>query len=111
MADLMLNIPANSDTVKAAVEAVMPLAKNPGDRAKRNHVERIDKIQWIFRNERNAGTVGENDWAVYNAIGEYLDHHRDSAEKANEMALVTMDPDSWVSNTKVAAQDFVLSLA
>jgi len=45
---------------------------------------------------------------MYNAIGEYLDHHRDA--EPSDRAIASMDDNSWVTRTKLSAQDAVLAL-
>jgi hypothetical protein len=60
-------------------------------------------------NENNAKNYGFNAWSTVNAIGEYLDHYRDATVK--ERAIASMDSNSWVTRSKLRAQDYLLSRA
>lgn len=45
---------------------------------KREHAESVHrKIEELFKNSNNSGTFSKSRWALYNAIVEYIDFHRD----------------------------------
>ena len=73
-----------------------------------NRLEIVETIKTIYTGPKNAGAVGNNGWAAWNAVVEYLDHHRDGTPE--ERALTSMDETSWVTKRKLAAQQAVLSL-
>ena len=76
------------------------------DRKKKNYIELNEKIRAIYNNPRNAGQHGHNGWSLYNAITEYLDHHRGSTP--NDRAQTSIDDHSWVTKHKIAAQNTIL---
>ncbi len=110
MAEEMLAIPFTNGDMSNLVDAMWkPEGTSVGERAKKNHDDKQDLLRGIFNNGKNVGHVGNNAWAAYNAIGEYLDHHR--ADDADAMALTTMDEGSWVTKDKVKAQELILAMA
>lgn len=66
-------------------------------------------VRAVYESEKNSAGYGHNGWSIYNAVGEYLDHHRDAEPR--ERALASLDDNSWVSRAKQAAEMAVLSLA
>ena len=111
MAEQMLRIPVRTGTgeIDKVLDSVFPVKKDETDRQKNNRETINATIRGIYLNDRNAGGFGQNGWSMYNAIGEYLDHHRDSEPR--DRALASMDDNSWVTRTKLSAQKAVLSLA
>jgi len=109
MAEEMLSIPMTPSRFDRVLDSVLPESEATTNRKKANRDTTVEKIKSIYANERNLGHVGNNGWAAYNAVVEYLDHYRPA--NADERALTSMDHASWVSRTKIAAQERVLSLA
>lgn len=109
LAEQMLAIPVAAPQIDKVLKDVFPLDSSATDRVKRNHDEKMVKIRGIYQSEKNAAGFGNNGWSLYNAIGEYLDHHREGT--AQERALTSMDETSWVTKAKVKAQEAVLALA
>lgn len=105
---LAIPVPQGSQKIDKVLNTVFPISKDETDRQRRNREEINGMIRVLLNNERNAGGVGYNGWAVYNTIVEYLDHHRRGT--VDERALATMDENSWVTRAKVTAQKAVLSL-
>lgn len=68
----------------------------------------IGTIRTIYMSELNAGKFGHNGWALVNAIGEYLDHYRESTP--TERATASMDDTSHATRLKMQAYERVLSL-
>ena len=111
MAESMLSIPvpASSGRIDKVLNAVFPVKKDETERQKNNRERQNMIIRAIYENDKNAGGFGHNGWSMYNAIGEYLDHHRDA--DIDERAFASLDDNSWVTRTKLLAQDAVLALA
>jgi phage/plasmid-like protein (TIGR03299 family) len=109
-AELMLNIPVpqSSQKVDKVLNAVFPASKDESDRQRRNREEINGTIRALYANQRNAGGYGFNGWSVYNAVIEFLDHHRKG--DANDRALATIDENSWVTRAKLTTQKAVMSL-
>lgn len=110
MAEEMLSItvPKDSAKVDKVLNIVFPEKKGETERQKNNREKTNMIIRAIYDSEKNAGGFGYNGWSMYNAIGEYLDHHRDA--ELSERAFASLDDNSWVTRTKLDAQRAVLSL-
>jgi phage/plasmid-like protein (TIGR03299 family) len=110
MAERMLRIPvpASSNQIDRVLDVVFPAKKDETERQKRNRDSQNTLIRAIYESDKNAGGFGHNGWAIYNAVGEYLDHHREADPK--DRAIASLDDNSWVTRTKVAAQEAVLAL-
>lgn len=91
------------------VSAAFPLASDASDRQKENHGEIVGLVTAIYEGPKNAGRFGHNGWSAWNAVVEYLDHHREGTPEAR--AATTMDPLSWVGKAKERAKDAVLAMA
>lgn len=105
---LAIDVPASSAKLDRVINKVFPAKRTETDRMRKNREETIALVRGLYANERNAGGYGQNGWAVYNSIVEYLDHYRGGT--ADERALTSMDDLSWVSRLKYQAQDAVLAL-
>jgi hypothetical protein len=88
---------------------VFPLSIKQTDRQQKNRDNIIALVKAVYMNENNAKNYGFNAWSTVNAIGEYLDHYRDATVK--ERAIASMDSNSWVTRSKLRAQDYLLSRA
>lgn len=109
-AEKMLAIPTppGSASMDKVLNTVFPIKRDESERQKKNRENVNVLVRSIYESDKNAGGYGHNAWSIYNAIGEYLDHHRD-AEPA-ERALASLDDNSWVTRTKHVAERAVLSL-
>lgn len=105
---LRVPVPTAGDLAKIVGKA-FPLDSTATDRQKKNHEIVRDSIIAIYSNERNAGGYGRNGWAAYNAVAEYLDHHRPS--QPEDRAVASMDENSWVTRTKRLAHQAILGAA
>ena len=110
MAESMLSIPvpASSMQIDKVLNSVFPIKRDETDRQRNNRERQNSLIRAIYENDKNAGGFGYNGWTMYNAIGEYLDHHRDA--EAHDRAIASLDDNSWVTRTKLDAQKAVLQL-
>jgi phage/plasmid-like protein (TIGR03299 family) len=110
MAEQMLRVPvpASSPALDKVLNTVFPAKKGETERQKKNRDDQNLLIRAIYSSDKNAGGFGYNGWAIYNAIGEYLDHHREADPK--DRAMASLDDNSWVTRTKITAQEAVLSL-
>jgi phage/plasmid-like protein (TIGR03299 family) len=111
MAEKMLAIPVpkESGRIDKVLNSVFPVKKDETERQRNNRERQNMIIRAIYESDKNAAGFGYNGWSIYNAIGEYLDHHRDA--DVYERAFASLDDNSWVTRTKLAAQEAVLTLA
>lgn len=109
MAETMLSIKVlpGSRVSDGVLDVVFPIDKDATERQKKNRDGVVSLVKSIYDNSNNAGGYGYNAWSMMNAIGEYLDHHRDATP--NDRALASMDNNSWVTRAKLRAQDYLLS--
>jgi len=109
-AEQLLRIPVKLGTgeVDRVLNQVFPKKPGETDRQSRNRMNVNDKIRGLYSSTRNAGGFGQNGWSMYNAIGEYLDHHRDADPV--DRAHASIDETSWVSQLKLRAQQAILDL-
>ena len=106
---LRIPVPNGSRQFDKVFDAVFPLRSDFSKRQRENHEQLQMRIRGLYLSTKNAGGYGMNGWSTYNAIAEYLDHHRDAG--AEDRAAASMDQNSWVSKKKQAAQSAILSLA
>jgi hypothetical protein len=105
---LSISVPASSGRIDKVLNSVFPVKKDETERQKNNRERQNMIIRAIYESDKNAGGFGYNGWSIYNAIGEFLDHHRDA--DIDERAFASLDDNSWVTRTKLSAQQAVLSL-
>jgi len=110
MAEQMLNVsvPRSSRQLDKVLNSVFPEKGSETERQRNNRERQNMTIRAIYDSDKNGGGFGYNGWAIYNAIGEYLDHHREADPK--DRAMASLDDNSWVTRTKIEAQQAVLSL-
>lgn len=107
-AEQMLAIPMTPGRLDRVIDAAFPAEKATTDRQEANRLEIVSTIKEIYVNPKNMPIVGNNGWAAWNSVVEYLDHHRDGTPE--ERAVTSMDETSWVTKRKLVAQQAVLSL-
>jgi len=106
---LRIPVPAGSRQFDKIFDSVFP-EKSDATKIQRENRENLQMtVRSLYISKKNAGGYGYNGWAAYNAIGEYLDHHREAG--AEDRAAASMDYYSWVTKSKARAQDAVLTLA
>lgn len=108
MATAMLSIPMTAGRLDRVIDAAYPAASADTEIKKMNRDLIVGRIRTIYDGPKNAGHVGPNGWAAYNAVVEYLDHWRDGTP--TERAITSMDETGWVTRRKMAAQAAVLAL-
>lgn len=107
-AEKMLRIPVTKTTVRRLGEQMWPLTGD-SDRAQTIHTSRLNTLERLFDGPTNAPAVGENGWALFNTVTEYLDHGRGT--NADKRAAGTIVPGTWVEARKVEAAERILALA
>lgn len=105
---LAITVPNDSGKVDKVLNRVFPIKKDETDRQRTNRERTNMIIRSLYESDKNAGGFGHNGWSIYNAIGEYMDHHRDA--ELDERAFASLDDNSWVTRIKLEAQQAVLSL-
>lgn len=110
MAEEMLAIDFGTriNALDKVLDVAFPIKADASDTQRKNHDETVGVVRGLYLNDKNVGKVGTNGWAAYNAVVEYLDHYRPGTP--TDRALTTMDDNSWVTKTKLAAQHAVLAL-
>ena len=78
------------------------------DRKKGNREEILSSVRSLYANRKNAGGFGYNGWSLFNAVGEYYDHHWFDDEARNAAASMQIGNKSHLM--KVKAADLILSL-
>jgi phage/plasmid-like protein (TIGR03299 family) len=106
---LQIPVPNGSRQFDKVFDAVFPANDDFTKRQRENHDELGMRIRGLYLSAKNARGYGMNGWSTYNAIGEYLDHHREAG--AADRAAASMDQNSWVSKKKQIAQNAILSLS
>lgn len=109
-AELMMSIsmPVGSMKLDKVLDNLFPSSIHDSRTKQKNREDIYESVKSIYASDKNAGKVGNNGWAAYNAVVEYLDHHRDA--KPADRALLSMDQNSWVTKKKLQAQQAVLAL-
>ena len=65
-------------------------------------------VRGLFANNRNAAGYGHNGWSLFNAVGEYYDHHWFDDADRNAKAAMQIGNKSYNMKTKTA--DLILDL-
>lgn len=105
---MSISVPAGSGKLDKVLDSVFPTSRDDSKIKQQNREGVVETIKTIYASDKNAGKVGSNGWAIYNSIIEYFDHHRDA--KPTDRAILSMDPNSWVTKKKYDAQQAVLAL-
>ncbi len=91
------------------LDVLFPEKVGETDRQVRNRENMANMVRALYENDRNAGGYGNNAWSAYNAVVEYLDHYRDATP--GDRAIASMTTHSMVTQKKMKAQEFLLSLS
>lgn len=70
--------------VERIADKIWPLSDGANDRTKTNHEIRLTKIQKIWDSPRGAGGVGENHYAVFQTLTEYMQYDQHIVGKSNQ---------------------------
>lgn len=106
---LSISVPRSGKIIDSTLDAVFPLQTGATERQTKNRDTVVSIVKAIYDNDNNAKNYGYNAWSLVNAVGEYLDHYRDASPR--DRAIASMDNNSWVSRTKLRAQEYLLSVA
>ena len=105
---LRINTSPSTGRIDRVLGTLYPEHATETERQRRRREGIVEVIRSIYMNEKNAAKFGHNGWALVNAIGEYLDHYRESTPQ--ERAIASMDDTSHATRTKLQAYGLVLSL-
>lgn len=108
-AEALLGAPGGHDVVTQVVTGLWPIDSDATERVQSNFAKRSAGIHRLYDAPTNAPAVGHNGWAVYNAIGEWLDHGRTNVD-ADSRAMASMNFGSEVNTLKEQAAQRILSL-
>lgn len=106
---LKIEIKPGSGKMDKVLNRVFVEPPNESDLLRQRRQQTITLVRAIYNNHKNVGKVGNNGWALYNAIVEYADHHRKS--DSYDRAIASMDDASAVTKMKIEAHRAVLALA
>lgn len=109
-AERMLRINTNPATgnIDKVLNGLFPVKSTESERQRRRRESIQETIRSLYSNDKNAAKYGHNGWSLVNAIGEYLDHYRESTPV--ERATASMDDTSHATRMKLQAYSLVLSL-
>lgn len=109
-AEELLRIDTRPSTgrVERVLSGLFPDKGNETERQRRRREGITESIYGLYMNDKNAARFGHNGWSLVNAIGEYLDHYRESTP--HERAAASMDDTSHATRMKIQAHELVLSL-
>lgn len=98
-ANALFAMPASQVTLERTVNKLWTAGSS--EKGKTQHAKRLEKCIDIYNGPTAAAGVGHNNWAVYNAIGEFLDHGRGTSRDKRAVASIT--PGNAVEKAKVRA--------
>ena len=105
---LSIPVPAGSPKIDKVLNGLWPERDADTDRKKENREEVLTNVRGLFGNHKNAGGFGYNGWSLFNAVGEYFDHHWFDDADRNAAAAMTIGNKSHLM--KVKASDLILNL-
>ncbi len=105
---LAIPVPAGSHKIDRVLNGLWPEKDADTDRKKENREEILTNVRSLFANRKNAAGYGYNGWSLFNAVGEYYDHHWFEDADRNAAASMTIGNKSHLM--KVRASDLILNL-
>lgn len=105
---LAIPVPAGSHKIDRVLNGLWPEKDADTDRKKENREEILTNVRSLFANRKNAAGYGYNGWSLFNAVGEYYDHHWFEDADRNAAASMTVGNKSHLM--KVRASDLILNL-
>ena len=105
---LSIPVPAGSPKIDKVLNGLWSEKDADTDRKKENREEILSSVRSLYANRKNAGGFGYNGWSLFNAVGEYYDHHWFDDEARNAAASMQIGNKSHLM--KVKAADLILSL-
>lgn len=106
---LRINTSPPTGNIDKVLNGLYPTKSEETERQRRRREGIHETIRSLYSTDKNAARFGHNGWALVNAIGEYLDHFRESTPM--ERAAASMDDTSHATRMKLQAYDLVLSLS
>jgi phage/plasmid-like protein (TIGR03299 family) len=105
---LSVPIPAGSLKIDKVLNGLWPDKDADTDRKKENRSATMSTIRGLYGSNKNASGFGYNGWSLFNAVGEYYDHHWFDDAKKNAAASMQIGNKSHLM--KVKAADLILNL-
>jgi phage/plasmid-like protein (TIGR03299 family) len=102
-------VPAGSHKIDKVLNGLWPDSDADTDRKKENRSEILTSVRGLYASRKNAGGYGYNGWSLFNAVGEYYDHHWFDDVKKNAAAAMQVGNKSHLQ--KVKAANLILNLA
>ena len=112
----MLEVQDGRKALRATLDALWPIEDDLADRFRQRREDTHDRIWDLYLGPTCADGVGENGWAAYNAVTEWLDHDRTVKAKPAEAQRrryqqTLVDTEHAVNTMKVKAAEVILASA
>jgi len=76
IANRLVASPGGIGQLEKSAEIALGKKANMSNREKNNWDAQMATLVELYQGPNNSEAVGNNGWAVYNTIGEYIDHHK-----------------------------------
>mgnify|MGYP001167620184 FL=1 len=105
---LSVTIPSGSKKIDTVLNGLWPEKDADTDGKMANREKTLMLVRGLFVNKKNAAGYGYNGWSLFNAVGEYYDHHWFDDLDRNAKAAMQIGNKSYQMKTKAA--DLILDL-
>jgi phage/plasmid-like protein (TIGR03299 family) len=105
---LAVPVPAGSYKIDKVLNGLWPEKDADTDRKKENRSNTLMTVRGLYVNRKNAAGYGYNGWSLFNAVGEFYDHHWFDDADRNAKAAMQIGNKSY--NMKTRAADLILDL-
>lgn len=94
-----MSVPVSETYIETALETVWPL-KTANTEKKREHIESVhSRVKTLYSSSHNSGSYGPSKWALFNAMTEYIDFHRNIPDR--EAAQHALEIDNFSHRLKL----------
>jgi len=105
---LAVPVPAGSPKIDRVLNNLWPEKDADTDRKIENRDRTLMTVRSLYTSSKNAVGYGYNGWSLFNAVGEYYDHHWFDDADRNAKASMQIGNKSY--NMKTKAADLILDL-
>jgi len=112
-AERMLAIPDGKKMLRRICDEVLEFKQDVDNSKRANAIaeRKRDELVLLYESSTNSGAVGDNAWAAYNTVTEYLDWFSDVKGDDKTLAHLRRQFDGTDDNIKLAVADFILESA
>ncbi len=94
-----MSVPVSETYIETALETVWPL-QTANTEKKREHIESVhSRVKTLYSSSHNSGSYGPSKWALFNAMTEYIDFHRNIPDR--EAAQHALEIDNFSHRLKL----------